>query len=112
MYYLALILFSVILFLVLELGYSRMKLNNKKEKERYMQALSYTQGLEQELAQLKLYRHDLDRYIRVLEKMAENQDDKAMAEYMGLLHRENRIVQELESELGDTIRENGREAVL
>ena len=85
------------------LKYERRKQQNKADKEYYEYMRKYSEAMEQEIATLKIYRHDLARYIRFLEKLSSKTDSEAVREYMDLLRRENRMVRDLEEEAGEGI---------
>ncbi len=102
MIYLWLFAGILIIFVFLEkylLGYEQKKQQNRADQEYYEQMRRYSEAMEKEIADLKIYRHDLARYIRFLEKLSTQTDNEAVKEYMDLLHRENRMVREIEREM-------------
>jgi len=102
MVYLWLLAGILIAFVFLErylLRYEQKKQQNRADQEYYEQMRRYSETMEKEIAELKVYRHDLARYIRFLEKLSSQTDNEAVKEYMDLLHRENRMAREIEQEV-------------
>ena len=104
MIYLILLACVLISFVFLErylLGYEQKKQQNRADQEYYEQMRRYSEAMEKEIAELKVYRHDLARYIRFLEKLSSQTDNEAVGEYLDLLRRKNRMVQDIEQEISE-----------
>ena len=102
MIYLILLACVLVSFVFLErylLGYEQKKQQNRADQEYYEQMRRYSEAMEKEIAELKVYRHDLARYIRFLEKMSSQTDNEAVKAYLDLLRRKNRMVQNIEQEV-------------
>jgi len=54
---------------------------------------SFSCAVEDEMAKLNLYRHDLARYIRILEKLATQTDDDQIRRYTDVLRNETRLIE-------------------
>ena len=54
---------------------------------------SFSSAVEDEMTKLNLYRHDLARYIRILEKMATQTDEERIRRYMNVLRNETRLIE-------------------
>ena len=105
MIYLILLACVLISFVFLErylLGYEQKKQQNRADQEYYEQMRRYSEAMEKEIAELKVYRHDLARYIRFLEKLSSQTDNEAVGEYLDLLRRKNRMVQDIEQEVSES----------
>ena len=114
MIYLILLACVLISFVFLErylLGYEQKKQQNMADKEYYEQMRRYSEAMEKEIAELKVYRHDLARYIRFLEKLSFQTDNEAVGEYLDLLRRKNRMVQDIEQEVSESREKDIKEIV-
>ena len=114
MIYLILLACVLISFVFLErylLGYEQKKQQNRADQEYYEQMRRYSEAMEKEIAELKVYRHDLARYIRFLEKLSFQTDNEAVGEYLDLLRRKNRMVQDIEQEVSESREKDIKEIV-
>ena len=114
MIYLILLACVLISFVFLErylLGYEQKKQQNRADQEYYEQMRRYSEAMEKEIAELKVYRHDLARYIRFLEKLSSQTDSEAVGEYLDLLRRKNRMVQDIEQEVSESREKDIKEIV-
>ena len=114
MIYLILLACVLISFVFLErylLGYEQKKQQNRADQEYYEQMRRYSEAMEKEIAELKVYRHDLARYIRFLEKLSSQTDNEAVGEYLDLLRRKNRMVQDIEQEVSESREKDIKEIV-
>jgi len=96
MIYVVVFLFVVIILVIL--GHYLMMTERQNQQNQAMKLYlsemrSFSCAVEDEMAKLNLYRHDLARYIRILEKLATQTDDDQIRRYTDVLRNETRLIE-------------------
>ena len=96
MIYVAIFLIVVIILVIL--GHYLMVTERQNQQNHAMKLYlsemrSFSSAVEDEMAKLNLYRHDLARYIRILEKLAAQTDDEQIRRYTDVLRNETRLIE-------------------
>ena len=96
MIYVVVFLFVVIILVIL--GHYLMVTERQNQQNQAMKLYlsemrSFSSAVEDEMAKLNLYRHDLARYIRILEKLATQTDDDQIRRYTDVLRNETRLIE-------------------
>ena len=99
MIYIAVFLFVVIILIIL--GHylvvtERQNQQNHAMKLYLSEMRSFSSAVEDEMAKLNLYRHDLARYIRILEKLTAQNDDEQIQRYTDVLRNETRLIENIQ----------------
>ena len=96
MIYVVVFLFVVIILVIL--GHYLMMTERQNQQNQAMKLYlsemrSFSCAVEDEMTKLNLYRHDLARYIRILEKLATQTDDDQIRRYTDVLRNETRLIE-------------------
>ena len=103
---------ALVIILILErymLQAEQKRQRNIASREYYAQVQAFTSSMEEEINALKVYRHDLTRYIRILQKLSEDTESEAAEKYLHILQNEADKLQDIDLDLQG---EGGAEAVL
>lgn len=112
MLFMTIFIVALVIILILErymLQAEQKRQRNLASREYYAQVHAFTSSMEEEINALKVYRHDLTRYIRILQKLAEDTESEAAEKYLHILQSEADKLQDIDLDLQG---EGGAEAVL
>lgn len=112
MLFMTIFIVALVIILILErymLQAEQKRQRNIASREYYAQVQAFTSSMEEEINALKVYRHDLTRYIRILQKLSEDTESEAAEKYLHILQNEADKLQDIDLDLQG---EGGAEAVL
>ena len=112
MLFMTIFIVALVIILILErymLQAEQKRQRNIASREYYAQVQAFTSSMEEEINALKVYRHDLTRYIRILQKLSEDTESEAAEKYLHILQNEAEKLQDIDLDLQG---EGGAEAVL
>ena len=69
---------------------------NNAMKMYFSEMRNFSSAIEGEMDELRLYRHDLARYIRILEKLSKQTDDDTIRRYMDILQNETKLISRIQ----------------
>ena len=92
------VVFLLVVIILVILGHYLMITERQNQQNQAMKLYlsemrSFSCAVEDEMAKLNLYRHDLARYIRILEKLATQTDDDQIRRYTDVLRNETRLIE-------------------
>ncbi len=112
MLFMTIFIIALVIILILEhymLQAEQKRQHNIASREYYAQVHVFTSSMEDEINALKVYRHDLTKYIRTLQKLAEDTESEAAEKYLHILQSEADKLQDIDLDLQG---EGGADAVL